>query len=225
MKKTFLIFITTVISISTSFSQAIDSLRIIPSPATSSDDLKLVAITSYPGGPCSFVSSYPNTQSDTVITVKPIYCYESASGGCTTVDTHSIGPLPAGNYRVSLELISTNAPGPCGSQTYLLKAIGWADFTVTQGATGINSEPAATVKVYPNPVFDFVIFSLTNNRPAQAEVRVLNSGGAMVKDLRLETNPGEQLHGVDLSGLSEGIYFYTIKTQEQLLSGKLVITD
>jgi hypothetical protein len=185
----------------------------------------VIAYTSFPGAPCSFVSAAAPTQNDSIITYMPIYCYESSSGGCTTTHTDTIGQLAAGTYTLSFELISTNAPGPCGSQTYLLKAIQPVTFTVTQGTTGINDAPSATVKVYPNPVFDFVIFSLTDNEPAQAEVTVLNSSGAVVKDLRLETNPGEMLHGVDLSHLSEGIYFYTIKSHEQLLSGKLVITD
>jgi len=209
----------------TSFGQSVDSLRIIPSPSTSSDNLQLVAITSFPGGPCRFESAYANVQNGTTITVKPIYCFESGSGGCTSVDTHAIGQLPAGNYRISFEFISHNNPGPCGSEPYLLKAIELLDFTVVQGTTGIKDDAAATVKVYPNPVFDFVIFSLSNDEPEQTEIKVLNSSGAVVKDLTLETNPGEQLHGVDLSNLGEGIYFYIIKTKEDLLSGKLVITD
>lgn len=225
MKKIVLLAFPIAVCVSASFSQTIDSLRIIPSPATSGDSVKVVAILSFPGGPCNYYGSYPPTLSNGTITFSTLYCYESNSGGCTTIDTLTLGKYAPGDYSLSFEVLSYATASPCGSPGLVLRAIGSLDFTVTQGTTGIKDAPAATVKVYPNPVFDFVIFSLTNDKPAQTEIRVLNSSGAAVKDFTLETNPGEQLHGVDLSHLSEGIYFYTIKTKEQLLSGKLVITD
>jgi len=225
MKKTLLLICSTVVYFSLSFSQTVDSLRIIPSPATSNEDLKVIAITSFPGGPCSFVSAFSPTQSNNTITFMPIYCYESGTGGCTSTDTHSIGQLSAGDYRLSFELISTNAPGPCGSQTYLLKGIELLDFTVTGGTVGMESEATTIQKIYPNPISDFVMFSFENKAQTDLEIKLLNANGITVKDLMLQAQAGRVNKRIDVADLDKGIYFYMIRTKEIFLSGKLVITD
>jgi len=225
MKNLLLCTFSTIVCFSVTFGQTVDSLWIIPNPATSDDDVKVVAITSYPGAPCSFINAFTPTQNGNTISFMPIYCYESATGGCTTTDTHSIGQLSAGNYRLSFELLSTNAPGPCGSQQYLLKGIELLDFTVIQGTTGIESEAISIAKIYPNPVSDIVTFSLTSTVPTNSEIKILSAEGKVVKKLILKPDVAEIKQSIDISNLPNGVYFYSINAEKQILSGKLVVAN
>lgn len=131
MKNIFLSIVVFSISFCSLFGQTVTSLTVIPSSPTASDSLMAVVVLSFPGGPCSYVSAYPIQVNNNTITVSPIYCYESNTGGCSLTDTIPLGQYIPGNYTVSFELISTNTAGPCGSLSYMLRDIETFNFTVT----------------------------------------------------------------------------------------------
>lgn len=211
------IFATTVVC-----AQSVTSVSVIPSPPATGVNLQAVVTTSYPGGPCGFVSAFPKTQSNDTIIFDAIYCYESnGPEPCGAIDTFDIGQLPAGNYVIRFKLTSTAQGGPCGSQMYQLRDIEIHPFTVTGGPVGIGSAVPVSVMVSPNPVTDRVYFSFERN--GVAEVTLLDISGKTVKTQMFE-QASESLM-LDVSDLSANVYFYRIKTETQTLSGKLVIAD
>jgi len=188
----------------------------------SGDTLKVVATTSYPGGPCTYFGEYPATVNNDVVTKQAIYCYESGTGGCTLTDTFSFGPLPAGSYRLSFELLSYTNPSPCGSPGIMLKAIKQLPFTV--GTTGIEHVQTNIATIYPNPVSGFAIFSFLNHQPNEAEIQILDTRGRLIKTFRQEGETGEAEIRLDISDFKTGIYFCRIKSGKQIASGKLIIS-
>ncbi len=113
------------------FGQTVTSLTVIPPSPAAGDSVMAVVTLSFPGGPCSYVSSYPVQVNNNTITAQPIYCYESNTGGCSLTDTIFLGQYAPGNYTLSFELLSTNTAGPCGSLSYMLRDIETFNFTVT----------------------------------------------------------------------------------------------
>ncbi|MDZ4846091.1 MAG: T9SS type A sorting domain-containing protein [Chitinophagales bacterium] len=203
------------------FAQQVSSIAIIPSPAAAGANLQAVVTTVFPGGPCSYVSSFPMTISNDTIIFDAIYCYESdGPESCNTTDTFDIGQLNVGEYTVRFKLTSTNAGGPCGQQTYQLKDIGLHDFGVVLGS-GITQVNTARVQLSPNPITDRVRFTLENST-GTVEITLLDISGKVLQAATFTA--GEQLT-MDVSALPANVYFYTLKTATQTASGKLVIAD
>lgn len=201
--------------------QSVVSVSVIPSPASANDNLQAVVTTTYPGGPCSFVSAFPMTQSNDTIIFDAIYCYESnGPEACSTTDTFAIGQLSEGNYVIRFRLTSTAQGGPCGSLSYMLRDIEIHPFTVGNGTVGIGSAASAVAVVSPNPVTDRVYFSFERN--GAAEVTLFDISGKAVKTQKFEQAGNTPLM-LDVADLSANVYFYRIKTETHTFTGKLVI--
>ena len=96
------------------------------------------------------------------------------------------------------------------------KLIGSACDTIT----GIDKENISQVKlnVYPNPSSEGLFhFQFNDIREQIKEIEITDITGRVIKILR------KNVHEVDLSNASSGVYFYRIKTNsEKLFNGKLV---
>lgn len=79
---------------------------------------------------------------------------------------------------------------------------------------GIDTNP---VTVFPNPVSERLFIRL--DREMVSEIKIINPAGAMIYNTT--TLPDA---GIDLTGLSTGIYFVKIKTAGSVLTKKIVVT-
>ena len=216
MRNITLSFVLAFFSVAT-FAQQVQSISIIPSPSTATDNLQAIVTTIYPGGPCSFVSAFPKTVSNDTIIFDAIYCYESnGPNSCSIIDTFDIGQLAAGTYVVRFRLTSTAQGGPCGQQIYQLRDIGFQAFTVGNGTVGITNINTPTVQLNPNPITNRVNFSFENNADA-VEINVLDISG---KVMRTETFAKGAELTMDVSELPANVYFYAIKAENKIVSGK-----
>ncbi|HXH18510.1 MAG TPA: T9SS type A sorting domain-containing protein [Chitinophagales bacterium] len=201
--------------------QTVTDIQIAPASPTSNDDIKAVVTATFPGGPCSLEAQQMTQSNDTII-ISGFYCYQSGTGGCTSVDTFSIGLLPAGSYTVRLLLYTSNTPAPCGSAGYFLKNIGLESFSVST-ATGVIEIPGRTLTFYPNPApRGNIVQSLGYIEAATAEIKVFSLNGSIQKELTLEVK-AEQSVRLETAELPEGIYFCVITTSHERRTGKFAI--
>ena len=85
-------------------------------------------------------------------------------------------------------------------------------------ASNVNSEVINTVEVYPNPALAQV--NITNIDFA-CEIKVVNSLGDIVLEKNVENIKGTL--SLDVSHLSQGIYFIKIQAREFTSSTKILI--
>lgn len=96
----------------------------------------------------------------------------------------------------------------------------WALIPVNSGAKNVIDETALSVVVYPNPATEFIsvqlsdLFTYTN-----ATISLIDVNGAVVTTQNFTKSTEE----FDVSNAAPGIYFIVIKTNERLISKKLII--
>jgi len=83
-----------------------------------------------------------------------------------------------------------------------------------------TSESFSNIKVYPNPTKDILTIEFYNNNAV--EIQLTNVHGNSVMN-RTNKNIGEQLESFNLSGLSKGIYFLFLKSENKTESRKVVV--
>jgi hypothetical protein len=103
-----------------------------------------------------------------------------------------------------------------------------SDFTITpMRPTGVNevakSITATDVMTYPNPASGSttVLVNLKDAKPF--DVSVYNSIGQLVQTMHVEGQKGGNAINMDLSKLSKGVYVYTVKADDSLISNKLIV--
>jgi len=98
-------------------------------------------------------------------------------------------------------------------------------YNITSGV-GIKNDvnPVLAANVMPNPASDLVKFTYETANPAAAlQLKVYNCVGKIVKTLDLD--PASKSVLMDVSGLEEGFYFYSLLQQgKALTTRRLVIT-
>jgi len=105
-----------------------------------------------------------------------------------------------------------------------------ADFAIRLGISGTVSSAEAQARqfslgnVYPNPANQTVHVPMRLDRPAEVEVRIMNTLGQVV---HTETTPrlfaGPVTLRVAVDDLTDGLYFYTVSVNGQTESGRVLI--
>jgi len=75
-----------------------------------------------------------------------------------------------------------------------------------QIATGINEQMAREIMIYPNPATDAVTLQSNGNKGLTVELSTIN--GTLIYKSKIEGT----LHQINLSNLSNGVYFVTVKS-------------
>jgi PKD repeat protein len=93
--------------------------------------------------------------------------------------------------------------------------------TVTD-VSGISDNLSESFSIYPNPTNGEFVLSFDLNQPRDFTIEIVNIVGekVMVKSYAEITN---QSLSFDLSGVSDGVYFIVLKTEDDQISKKLVI--
>lgn len=86
------------------------------------------------------------------------------------------------------------------------------------------STSVASMNIYPNPASDRTIVSFSIEKSSYVKVQIFDFRGIAVKLLlKEEVEAGEHKLKVDLSDLSQGMYFYQLQSQETTLSRPFII--
>lgn len=77
---------------------------------------------------------------------------------------------------------------------------------------------------YPNPVNGTTMFSIDLNRRSNVTVEVFNIMGQSVQNHNMgNLNAGLHLMELDMTATAPGLYFYTVKTGDQVVTRKMVV--
>jgi hypothetical protein len=144
-----------------------------------------------------------------------VICSVSTDMGTTFSNTFD-GPMPnsivVANGGTTYFLVSPKFTGKTG--TYDLS------LTVTRNPLGIDELSSDAIKIYPNPVKDFIMVDLTAFKGNFNQIRILNTQGMQV----LTINPNEdQTFKIPVDNLSEGLYFLQFQTENGVYSKKFII--
>ena len=102
----------------------------------------------------------------------------------------------------------------------------YISFKISSPNVGINPIAENTAAVYPNPSMgsESVNISFTLNENTNVSVEVYDLLGNKVQTvMNGAVEAGEQIATVDASSLNAGIYIYSIKAGDQVLTGKISI--
>jgi hypothetical protein len=90
------------------------------------------------------------------------------------------------------------------------------------GLVNITEFNSHLCKVYPNPLSDVVYFSIHLTEPANVILQIYNNTGSLIKTVNEDyTFPGVKQLKTDLTGFTDGIYYYRLNTSIDVFEGKI----
>lgn len=88
-----------------------------------------------------------------------------------------------------------------------------------------NNSGNITVSCYPNPVKDFVTFDLNLAQSEHINLKLVNLNGEEIASLFDGAAPaGRQSFNWQPANPPKGLYYYVLKTDHGVLSGKVILT-
>lgn len=89
--------------------------------------------------------------------------------------------------------------------------------------TSMNEAMGFTIEISPNPATTWttVEFALPSNK-SRAAITITNAFGVTMMSTELNGKQGQKV--LDLRGLADGVYVYTVSCEEYMHSGKLIVT-
>jgi hypothetical protein len=94
-------------------------------------------------------------------------------------------------------------------------------FNVT---SGVETLTPSSLMAYPNPAADQTTLSFGINQDVMGMVEVRNLAGQLVMNVQQQFYTGKNNVVLNLNGLSNGIYSYTVIAGDVVMPGKLVVT-
>lgn len=210
MKKTLLLVITVILSISNMVAQSLTVTSIDTNPAEVDSDVTL----NY---------EYTNSNPNDIIYIGLELLNSDGSWSATIAET-TVNPVGAsgtdvsGSAIVSIPNTATPSADLTGGQYYRFKVelnmeawAGWlaGDYpTMTLAAAGtlaIEDFSSSSIAIYPNPVSDILTVKMTNLSAENNSYKIVSILGKVV--LKASS---ENLESINVSNLSQGLYFLKI---------------
>jgi hypothetical protein len=129
---------------------------------------------------------------------------------------------PAGDVYYMLKVSLPNACNPGGGMNYSLST---SNFFNTKDATvGVEEVKLheMNVSVYPNPNTGRFTVKISTEKHKRIKIVLYNSLGSMVSAEQLDVS-GTLLHDIDLSGLSKGMYYLQLQTDDDVVMQKVIV--
>ena len=80
------------------------------------------------------------------------------------------------------------------------------------------------MKLYPNPASDQAIISYKLSERSHVKIRLLDARGMLLKSIwEGEVGAGEHELKVNTKDLAQGLYFYQLQSQENVLNRTMII--
>lgn len=133
-------------------------------------------------------------------------------------------PIPE-NFPDEIGITRIDATYPEASQSYTAAEGGkpLGDLNWFPEFSGIKSHKLSSniVSVYPNPTQGELFVRVALDLSSASTVRVMDLAGKTIKEYNL--NATSQVHRIDVSSLSNGIYIYNVETSKGNTGGRFVV--
>lgn len=195
--------------------QAIDSLKIIPTNPTTNDTIKLIIYSYSPYTPCDLDTVAFDTMSNKIfVSATPVIGIGPAT--CTSIDTLTIGKLSAATYELICDLGTDAPPTTYDSDTLF--------FTVQQ-SNGFQfiGNSNHKIKIYPNPFATTTTISIDNELlTSSTEIRMYDILGREVK--RISKTKNKEVT-ITRDNLTSGLYFLKLITDDKIIDARKIIVE
>ncbi|NNM15167.1 MAG: T9SS type A sorting domain-containing protein, partial [Bacteroidia bacterium] len=155
-------------------------------------------------------------------TCNPVTCiYVGNSNGCAEI----MGTPTAAGYYPLQAVLETNAT-IFGVPTTQIDTIDYyfIDIAIGIGIAEVNSETELVLNQnVPNPVTDYTQITYYSSKNRIISLTVHDLLGSLVYSSEMEAHKGENFFNLNLSGISSGIYVYSIGNDEVKATKRLVI--
>ena len=213
MKKTTL-FIALVLSASTSFSQTILGINVLPPSPTTNDDVAIIVTSTFTSGGCDLQYQNFNIVGNTISTYQ-LHCPGMLTVICTSIDTIHIGQFAVGNYFVESNLFAGgyDSLGHCSSYSQTDQSA--IQFSVSL-ESGINENNQSAPKIFINSE-KIKISNLTGN----FNFVLYDISGKEIMSRQVSSKENDFSISVDA-----GMYFYSIRKEGMNgYTGKLLVSE
>ncbi len=193
-----------------------------PNPVKENQTLSLYPIITYTG-PGTITSTEMQYYLSDNISITPTDCY--LGNQYVTLDSGQVSPL---SFSVGLNSVGCIDPGTYYAGVYFVaEATGWhfSNPLVINDAEGTSVsyvESDMPVSIYPNPANDILFIKSLNDNNTDITVRIFNNLGDVVYLKTLENMKSGDEIKIDLSNLTEGLYFLQIQNDRIINIEKLI---
>jgi hypothetical protein len=137
---------------------------------------------------------------------------ERSSDGVNFTGIGQVGA--AGNSSVAKNYSLVDAKPVNGTNYYRLKMVDKdGEFSYSEIRT-INEVVSFGVSIYPNPVQNSLNLNISSDKAETVQVEVLDNGGKVVATQEVEVAAGASTQGINVSGLSGGVYYVSVVGSE-----------
>ncbi len=119
----------------------------------------------------------------------------------------------AGNYTIALTAINSAGSNTMTKTNY-----------IHVGSSGVETITKDEIGVYPNPTKGIVNISLGNLANSNINVSVFNYVGSLIKSFDYK-NLNENNISVNLSDQNQGIYFISVRTENNIITRKITLVN
>jgi len=136
-----------------------------------------------------------------------------------------------GLYTICLTISDSNCSSTycdnvgLDSNGNILKTSGFGIAVIDEAMLGVEEQTTAFtgVNVYPNPSSGKFTFTIDSKKGAKMSMRVMNSMGQQVAQNETYLTTGSNKTQLDLSSLSDGLYFVNLRAGDEVKSVKLYL--
>ncbi|OFX67148.1 MAG: hypothetical protein A2X12_07890 [Bacteroidetes bacterium GWE2_29_8] len=129
--------------------------------------------------------------------------------------TITVAPAQTTTYTVTIK------SGDCsGTDNVIVNIVNCKNLEEDEEKSSIDNSPLS-INVFPNPSYDGKVYIETIGLESNVKLKVMSYTGATL--LEQEINKNDNKHSLDLSNLSNGIFFIKIETLNDVKSFKIIL--
>lgn len=99
----------------------------------------------------------------------------------------------------------------------------YASYPIPVGIEEENQSNIIHANIYPNPVNKFLNIEVSGNKKQDYLVSITDPSGQTIRYIKIDHVNSGNIARIDVSDLSQGVYFYTVSSGKDKASGKFVV--
>lgn len=195
------------------------SITVDPPSPTTADSVTVYVDLQFSSGSC-FPDSQSHSTNGNNTSATSHHCLGMLTVICPYTDTFELGYLQAGVHQFDFILTSGGGPSPC-TPGIVPDDQDSLSFTVSSGVGNKELTTNNAVKIYPNPVEDFMTLEIDAEwASSQTSLVITDAAGREVKRLENIYSNTLILENIEFP---DGIYFFRLEQQNVILTtGKFI---